>query len=37
MVQTSKSMMPKALLDRFTKNEVLEVLAYLESLPQRAP
>ena len=37
MVQTSKSMMPKALLDRFTKNEVLEVLAYLEALPQRAP
>lgn len=32
MVKASKSMMPKALLDRFTKSEVLEILAYLESL-----
>lgn len=30
MVKASKSMMPKALLDRFTKEEVLEILAYLE-------
>lgn len=32
MVKASKSMMPKALLDRFTKEEVLEILAYLEGL-----
>jgi hypothetical protein len=32
MVKASKSMMPKALLDRFTKDEVLEILAYLEGL-----
>ncbi len=32
MVQASKSMMPKALLDRFTREEVLEILAYLEGL-----
>ena len=32
MVKTSKSLMPKALLDRFSKDEILEVLAYLESL-----
>ena len=34
MVKSSKSMMPKALLDRFTKDEVLEILAYLEGLSQ---
>ena len=33
MVKASKSMMPKALLDRFTKGEVLEILGYLEQLP----
>ncbi len=32
MVKTSKSMMPKALLDRYTKDEILELLAFLESL-----
>lgn len=32
MVKASKSMMPKALLDRFTKEEVLEILAYLEGM-----
>ncbi|MCA8988732.1 MAG: c-type cytochrome, partial [Planctomycetaceae bacterium] len=31
MVKTSKSMMPKALLDRFTRDEILEILAYLKS------
>ena len=31
MVKTSKSMMPKALLDRFTKDEIFELLAYLVS------
>lgn len=31
MVKTSKSMMPKALLDRFTADEVFEILAYVES------
>lgn len=36
MVRASKSMMPKALLDRFTKDEVLEILAYLESLSETA-
>lgn len=30
MVQTTKSMMPKALLDRFTRDEVLEILHLLE-------
>ena len=37
MVRTSKSMMPKALLDRFTKAEVLELLAYLSALKPAAP
>ncbi len=32
MVKTSKSMMPKALLDRFTKDEVFELFAYLISV-----
>ncbi|QDU61918.1 Auracyanin-A precursor [Planctomycetes bacterium Pan216] len=32
MVKTSKSMMPKALLDRFTQDEIFELLAYLESV-----
>ena len=31
-VKTSTSMMPKALLDRFTKDEIFEILAYLEAL-----
>ena len=31
MHKTSKSMMPKALLDRFTKDEIFELLAYLVS------
>lgn len=30
-VKTSVSMMPKALLDRFTKDEILELLAYVAS------
>ena len=29
-IKTSTSMMPKALLDRFTKDEIFEILAYLE-------
>jgi putative heme-binding domain-containing protein len=37
MVRTSKSMMPKALLDRFTKAEVLELLAYMSALKPHAP
>ena len=37
MVKTSRSMMPKALLDRFTRQEVLELLYYLESLKPQAP
>ena len=32
IVKTSTSMMPKGLLDRFKKEEVLEILSYLESL-----
>lgn len=32
IVKTSTSMMPKGLLDRFQKHEVLEILAYLEAL-----
>lgn len=31
MVKSSKSMMPKALLDRFTKDEIYELLSYLET------
>ena len=31
IVKTSKSMMPKALLDRFTTDEIFEILAYVES------
>lgn len=31
MVATSTSMMPKALLDRFSKDEIFEILAYLEA------
>lgn len=29
-IKTSTSMMPRALLDRFTKDEIFELLAYLE-------
>ncbi|MCA9066240.1 MAG: c-type cytochrome [Planctomycetaceae bacterium] len=32
MVQSDKSMMPKALLDRFTREEVLEIVGFLRSL-----
>ena len=32
MVKTSTSMMPKGLLDRFTKDEIFELVAYLESI-----
>lgn len=32
MVKTSTSMMPKGLLDRFQKEEVLDLLAYLQTL-----
>lgn len=31
IVKSPKSMMPKALLDRFTKDEILELLAFLKS------
>ena len=31
MLKTSKSMMPKALLDRFTTDEIFEILAYVEN------
>ena len=31
MVPSSVSMMPKALLDQYTKDEVFEVMAYLEN------
>ena len=37
MVKTSKSMMPKALLDRFTKDEIYELMAFLISLSPPAP
>lgn len=37
MVKTSQSMMPKSLLDRYTRDEILEILAYLKSVdPQVA-
>ena len=36
MVRSSTSMMPKALMDQFTKDEVLELMAYLQSVsPQK--
>ena len=31
MVPSATSIMPKALLDRFSKDEILEILAYLET------
>ena len=37
MVKTSKSMMPKALLDRFTTDEIFEILAYVESGGEQVP
>ncbi|HBV65462.1 MAG TPA: hypothetical protein DEF45_20860 [Rhodopirellula sp.] len=38
MVPSSVSMMPKALMDQYTKDEIFEVLAYLESVaPQSKP
>ncbi len=38
MVPSSVSMMPKALMDQYTKDEIFEVLAYLESVaPQTKP
>lgn len=35
MVKTSKSMMPKALLDQYTKDEVFELLNYVTSLKKK--
>ena len=35
MVPSSVSMMPKALMDQYTKDEVFEVLAYLESVASK--
>lgn len=34
MIKTATSMMPKGLLDRFTKDEIFELLAFLASLEQ---
>ncbi len=31
MIKTSTSMMPKGLMDRFTKDEIFEIMAYLEN------
>jgi putative heme-binding domain-containing protein len=36
MIKTGTSLMPKALLDRFTKDEIFELFAYIES-NQKAP
>ncbi|MCP4778185.1 MAG: hypothetical protein GY880_28555, partial [Planctomycetaceae bacterium] len=36
MVPSSVSMMPKALMDQYTKDEVFEILAYLESVASPA-
>ncbi len=35
MQKTSNSMMPKGLLDRYSKDEILEILAYIETLQKR--
>jgi putative heme-binding domain-containing protein len=32
LAKTSTSMMPKGLLDRFTRDEILDILAFLESV-----
>ena len=32
MVPSPNSMMPKALLDQYTKDEIFELMAYLESI-----
>ncbi|MCG8649973.1 MAG: c-type cytochrome, partial [Pirellulales bacterium] len=38
MVPSSVSMMPKALLDQYTKDEIFEIMAYLESIdPKNKP
>jgi putative heme-binding domain-containing protein len=37
MVPSSVSMMPKALLDQYTKDEIFELLAYLESVNPKSP
>jgi putative heme-binding domain-containing protein len=36
MVPSSVSMMPKALLDQYTKDEIFELMAYLESINPKA-
>ena len=35
MQKTPTSMMPKGLLDRYSKDEILEIVAYIESLQQQ--
>ena len=35
-VRSSKSMMPKALLDRFSRDEILEILSYIEHVHEHA-
>ena len=35
MQKTPTSMMPKGLLDRFSKDEILEIVAYIKSLQQQ--
>lgn len=37
IVKTSTSMMPKALLDQYTQDEVLELMAYLKGLAEKKP
>ena len=37
MVPSSVSMMPKALMDQYTKDEIFELMAYLESIRPAAP
>ena len=37
MVPSSVSMMPKALLDQYTQDEIFEILAYLESVDPASP
>ncbi len=36
MVPSSVSMMPKALMDQYTKDEIFELMAYLESVKPQA-
>ena len=37
MLPSKNSMMPKALMDQYTKDEIFEMMAYLESIDPKKP